>query len=181
MKAFILLAMMAIAAPVCAQSNEQLKLENAELRARLTQQEGQQAQPLTYSIQSVRKQENAKGPSHLVITVQISNQSRAPLALNYLSRSMSLVDDHGLSYSPTQNYGHIKGIPVAQNRADPTINLPPGGSLTFVIDATRYLKKGERMGSSFDLLLTLGQFVHNAKGQIIKVRDFPVSFTNAPM
>ena len=178
MKTFILLAMLAMAAPAWAQSAEQLKRENAELRARLAQQEGQQAQPLSYSVQSVRKQEKAGGASHLVITVLVRNQTREPLALNYLSRSTKLVDNHGLEYSPTQNYGKVHGIPVANTRASTDLNLPAGGTLTFVIDATKYLKNGERMGSEFDLQLTLGHFGFNDRGQIIKVRDYPLSFTN---
>ena len=181
MKTFILLALVAMAAPAWAQSNEQLQRENAELRTKLAQREGQQAQPLAYTIKSVRKQEKSGGASHLVITVQVSNQTREPLALNYLSRSTKLVDNHGLSYSPTQNYGKIHGIPVANTRASTDINLQPGGSLTFVIDATKYLKKGERMGSEIDLYFMLGHFGFNAKGQIEKKRDFPVSFTHVPL
>ncbi|MDQ7280503.1 hypothetical protein O0J73_07125 [Stenotrophomonas sp. Sm6012] len=181
MKSILFLAMMAMNATAWAQSNEQLQRENAESRAQLAQQDGQQAQPLAYSIQSVRKQEKPNGASHLVITVQVRNQSREPLALNYLSRSTNLVDNHGLSYSPTQNYGKIHGIPVAKNTADPSVNLPVGGSLTFVIDATNYLKNGERMGSEFDLHFTLGHFGHDAKRQIVKLRDFPASFTHVPI
>ena len=176
MKSICLLALLVMCAPAWAQSNEQLQRENAELRAKLAQQESQQQQPLAYSIKSVRKNEQKSGPSHLVVTVEVRNQGREPLALNYLSRSTHLVDNLGVQYSPTQNYGKIQGIPVAKNTADPSINLPVGGALTFVIDATKYLKGSERMGSEFDLHFTLGHFGHNAQGQLIKVRDFPISF-----
>jgi len=181
MKSSLVLALLAMVSPALGQSTDQLKRENAELRTRLTQQEAPQAQPLAYSIQSVRKQEKIGTQSHLVITVQVRNQTREALALNYLSKSTSLVDNNGISYSPTQSYGKIQGIPVANTRASTNINLQPGGTLTFVIDATRTLKKGERMGSEFDLHFTLGHFGFNAKQQIIKVRDFPVSFANAPI
>lgn len=181
MKAILLLATL-VATPAFAQTADDLKRENEALRARLAQIEGQQTQLLTYAIKSVRAQPARSGPSHLVVTVEVRNRSTQPLALNYLGRSIKLVDNNGLAYSPTQNYGKIHGIPVAsETRADATPNLPAGGTLTFVFDATSYLKNGERMGSAFDLFFTLGQFGHNAQGQIVKVQDHPVSFTNVPI
>lgn len=182
MKLLILFAMLLLSPIAHAQTAEQLKRENAELKARLAQQEKPSTQPLAITIQSVRNQEKTSGASHLIITLQIRNQTNEPIALNYLGRSISLVDNYGNSYSPTQNYGKIHGIPVAtETLADATPNLPPGGTITMVIDATKYLKNGERMGSEFDLNLMLGQFVATAPGKIRKVRDYPVSFQRQPI
>ena len=176
MKTLILLALLGMTAPAWAQSAEQLKRENEALRAQLAQRE---EQPISVSVESVRKQEKSSGPSHLIVTLKIRNQTQKPMALNILgrSRAMQLVDSNGNRFSPTQSYGKVHGIPVATDTlADATPNLQPGGTLTVVIDATSYLKNGARMGDAFDLNMTLGQFSHNARGQIEKVAEFPVSF-----
>ena len=178
MKTLTLLALLALSSPVFAQSAAQLKRENEALRAQLAQR---QEQPVVVSVVSARKQEKRSGASHLVLTLQVRNQTTQPLALNLLgrSRALRLVDNHGNTFSPTQNYGKVHGIPVATDTlADATPNLPAGGSMTVIIDATSYLK-GTSMGNAFDLNMTLGQFAYNARGKIEKVGEFPVSLAGA--
>lgn len=177
MKTLVVLALL-VASPAFAQSAEQLKRENEALRAQLA---ARQDQPVVVTVQSARKQEQRSGPSHLVLTLQVRNQTAQPMALNLLGRgrALRLVDNHGNVFSPTQSYGKVHGIPVSsETRADATPNVPAGGSLTVVIDATGYLK-GAAMGNAFDLNMTLGQFAYNARGQIEKVGEYPVSLSGA--
>ena len=190
---YLLLAFaLACALPASAQSADQLRQENARLKARIEALQSQRCDPDSTSatgswsgdglharIDSIRPGLNNHNDARISVTVTLRNTTSTPMALNYQSRSFSLVDDIGYQYSTHLYGGSVKGIPTANSSAaDTTAILGPGSSRTVTFIAARSMDRGQTVGRRFDLNATFIQVEDLGQGRVRKVRDYPVAFTN---
>ena len=189
------LSLVAVSAaiPASAQSITELKQENVRLKARIEALQSQQCGPgstkgpgswngngVSARIDSIRPGLNNHNDARISVTITLRNTTSMPMALNYQSRSFSLVDEFGYQYSTHSYGGSVKGIPTANSQADPTAIIGPGASRTVTFIAARSMNRGQTIGSRFDMNATFIQVEDLGQGRIRKVRDFPVAFTNAP-
>ena len=146
---------------------------------------------LAFSIASLRvgpASNWAKGHIAVTLTIDIRNERRDALALNYNLGTFSLVDDKGYRYqinasnsigTPNTSEKFVSGIAVAgKTKASTHSQLSPGGMQRVTITAIRYMRDGESPGSRFDTNITFGQYQDEGEGRIKHVRDFNVGFVN---
>ena len=179
-------------APANAQGPDQLRQENARLKARIEALQSQRCDPdsttatgswsgdgLHARIDSIRPGLNNHDDARISVTITLRNTTSTPMALNYQSRSFSLVDDVGYQYSAHLYGGSVKGIPTANSSsADTTAILGPGSSRTVTFIAARSMKRGQTIGRRFDMNATFIQIEDLGQGRVRKVRDYPVAFTD---
>lgn len=201
MKIFLLKLLMLTASTVAcqntfAQSSEQLRQDNRRLKAELQALQIQcqassstgpkwQGEVLQGRLDSIRIGQPRVGTTEVTATLTIRNMGASPMILNYLSTSMSIVDEHGYRYErilgrPERD--SVKGMPVfgsnGSRSVDTSATLPPGGIRTITFIQGRRMNKGQTPGRTFDINATFVQFEDLGQGRIRKVRDFPLAFTN---
>ena len=188
----LLVLALTIALPASAQSLSQLTQENARLKARIEALQSQRCDPesttvpgswngdgLHARIDSIRPGLNNHDDARISVTITLRNTTSTPMALNYESRSFSLVDDVGYQYSTHSYGGSVKGIPTASSSAaDTTAILGPGSSRTVTFIAARSMNRGQTIGRRFDMNATFIQVEDLGQGRVRKVRDYPVAFTD---
>ncbi len=189
--------MLLISTPAFAQSAAQLKQENQRLKAELQALQSQcpsstpagmnwQGEALQARLDSVRMGWPKAGTVEVTVTATIRNTSPSPMIVNYLSKSMTVVDDNGYRYG-TKQYSpetdSVKGIPIygqyGNRSVDTTAIISAGGTRTITFVVGRRMDSGQTPGSRLDINATFVQFEDLGQGRIRKVRDFPVAFTNA--
>ena len=183
---------LAASLPASAQTAAQLKQENARLKAQIEALQAQGCQPsrsagndwnqdgVSARIDAIRPGLNNHGDARITVTVTLRNTTARPIVLNYKSRSFSLVDDVGYEYSTHAYGGSVKGIPTADSTADTTAVIGAGASRTVTFIAARGMNRGQSMGGRFDMNATFIQVEDLGQGQVRKVRDFAIAFTNVP-
>lgn len=189
--------MLLISTPAFAQSVAQLKQENQRLKAELQALQSQcppstlvgmnwQGEVLQAKLDSVLVGWPKAGTVEVTITATIRNTGPSPMIVNYLSKSMSVVDDNGHRYNIKQyspETDSVKGIPIygqyGSRSVDTTAIISAGGTRTITFVLGRRMDSGQAPGSRFDINATFVQFEDLGQGRIRKVRDFPVAFTNA--
>lgn len=185
------LLLLAATAPANAQSQTQLRQENARLKAQIEALQSRQCDPgstngpggwngdgLSARIDSIRPGLNNHNDARISVTVTLRNTTSLPIALNYQSRSFSLVDDFGYQYSTHLYGGSVKGIPTANSEADTTAIIGPGSSRTVTFIAARSMNRGQTTGRHFDMNATFIQVEDLGQGRVRKVRDYPIAFTD---
>ena len=187
------LVVLASSAPASAQSLGQLQQENARLRAQIQALQAHDCSApaesgsvwnhdgLDARIASIRVGPDTS-PGRYVVTValQLQNTGTKPLVLNYAERSISITDSNGYQYEVQyEKESGVKGIPVATSReASTNAVILPGSSRTVTFKGERYMKKGQTIGSGFDINATFVQLEDLGQGRIRTLRDFQVAFTS---
>lgn len=182
-----------------AQDSAALKREIARLQAELAQQKaschagppagaasGQRVGDLSFSVPSVRVGQatgSVKGTISVTTTISIRNDGKAPIALNYNSRSFGVVDDKGYEYRIPNEYLHggnarfIKGLSIATStKADTRDVLSPGQEVLVTFIAQRFMRDGEAPGNGFNINTSFGEYADEGEGRVRHVRDYPVGF-----
>lgn len=181
--------------PVSAQSLSQLKQENARLLAQIQALQTQgcgvagagaaewNQGAITAKLDAIRVGQHSDGPGqqdgNVTVALTLRNSGQLPIALNYRTGTFRLIDEAGHEYNSLQKAA--SGIPTANSsHADSTAIMNPGTSRTVTFSAFRVPSAGQPPGRLFDINATFIQIEDRGRGQISKVRDYQVAFTNAP-
>ena len=202
---FVVLATIAIVTPSAyAQTASQLQAQINELKRDVADLKGQghtTAPPahvpggsgswsqgsVNAVVQAIRASRAKNDRVTVTTTLTLTNTGKTPIALNYNSGSLNVVDNVGYKYifdnrHATEEHGGVRGIPIFYNgRGDSTSIIDPGASRTVTFTTTRNAKAGESIGGNFDINASFSQLENLGEGRIRKVRDYSVAFVGIPL
>ena len=197
----ILFAVSLMVAPAAfAQTAAQLQTQINELKRDVALLKGQVDTPATHVpltgsgtwsqgsvnavIQAIRASKSKSNKVTVTTTLTLKNTGNTPISLNYIWRSLNVVDNVGYKYESNfySGDGSVSGIPVfSSGKGDTTAVIDPGASRTVTFTSSRNAKSGESIGGSFDINASFSQIENLGEGRIRKVRDYSVAFVGIPL
>lgn len=175
-----------------AQSADQLRRENAQLKAELAALQarcvgaGGLAPPVSHigdleaRLESIRVGRNGKRVE-ATVTMTVRNTGATSMILNYEGESFAATDSNGYRYEfPVgAEKDSVKGIPISRyNKVDASFVLGSGRSATVTFQIQRVMATGQTVGDRFDINASFGQYEDLGQGRLRRVQTFPVAFQN---
>ncbi len=181
--------------PSSAQNTQHMQQENARLRAQIEALKAQcngtssratngwKQGNLSATVDAIRVGQRSNHPSqpdgHVTVALTLRNTGTLPIALNYQSGSFRLVDEAGGVYLATLK--KVAGLSTATgHEADPSAVIDAGEIRSVMFNAFRVPSSTDTLPKRFDMNATFVQIEETAQGQVRKVRDYSIGFTDLP-
>lgn len=111
------------------------------------------------------------------VSMRARNLGQAPVALNVVKKTLSLVNDLGYTWPIGDFYSKVSGVGIASERSASTeYVVEPGKELRMQFQLPKNLAKGQTIGSVYDFSAEFAAYRDIGEGKLERVRTYSVSF-----